>query len=211
MEGNGSEGTTSVTNEGSANSGEGSVSVEALQEQLNALRQTNERLLKESKTSKEKYKQAEEKLSQFELHADGERTEAAKPSPIKQADFWKKETEKLKSELERTKKTTLKAQIRSKIAQYAPDAIDLDDVLNQPKFVSILEGGIDEDSLSLADDSAKAYVAELRKAKSNLFKAGSNVGVVNKTPRNTAQNLNGKGFKDLSNEQLMELALMGKL
>jgi len=213
MEGKqGSEGTNSA-GEGQQNSGEGSVSIEELQAQLAALKATNERVLKEAKEAKAQKRTLQEQLEKIQLGEDGERQPEPKPSASKdkQLDFYKKQAESYKAQLEATRKTTLKAQIKAQVARFAPDAVDLDDLLNQPKFSHLLEGGVDEESLSLSEDAAKAYVAEVYKAKPWMKKAGNQVGVVNKPSRSGAQNLNGKGVKEMANDELFKLAISGKL
>ncbi len=198
MSKNASEGTQN-TGEGQPNSGEGDgASIQELQEQMAALKASNERLLQESKNWKQKYQsigsEAEER----------ERLEAEKAKDFKkQAEIERKRAADLQAKLKQRDESVLQANIKAAVAKAAPDAVDLDDLLNQPKFSHILKSGVDEESLSLSDETAKLYVAEVFKAKPHLKKASKSAATMNRAPNGRMSF--DEGAPDLSKKTDAEL------
>lgn len=131
----------------------------------------NARLLEESKRNKAKLQAANAMLKELE---------SFKTQKLEEDGNYKKlldqanEKLKLKDEESRTlKQKTLKGNITSTIARFANDVVDLEDLLNQPKFKSIIEDGLDEESLSLTDEAAQAYVKAVLEAKPHLKRPGT--------------------------------------
>lgn len=145
--------------------------------QLEQLKQTNARLLEESKKYKEKarsYEQEFEKVS--------EETLSKEKDLAKVLEAERKKLERLAKENKDMKQKTLQSNIFQTVAKYASDVNDIEDLLNQPKYGEILKRGIDADSLSLDEDVAKEYVETVLKAKPYLRKQAEATTLLTKKP-----------------------------
>lgn len=200
---NESEGSQDQSGEGSQNEGEGQESVESLREQLAAERASKARILKESQEWKAKAKGTASSTEERER----ERLEREKDyDGLLKAE--RNKAKALANENSQLRKSTLSSNIRATISKLAPDAVDLDDLLNQPKFSHLLKGGIDEDNLTLDEDAAKAYVSEVFKAKPHLRKATTSPRVVTRTPGGRTFDTGEAGdLSKKSNADLVRLAM----
>lgn len=151
--------------------------LEDLQKQFEQLKQTNARLLDESKKYKEKarsYEMEFEKVSEETLSKEKDLTKVLEAE--------RKKLERLAKENKDMKQKTLQSNIYQTIAKYATDVIDVDDLLNQPRYGEILKKGIDADSLSLDEEVAKEYVETVLKAKPHLKKQPEATTLLTKKP-----------------------------
>lgn len=126
----------------------------------------NERLLAESKAYKQKNKELQDRLDAIErknLEDQGNYKSLLEKS--------QKETEELRNSLSATNQKTLKANINATVAKFAGDVVDFEDLMNQKKFKSILEAGIDPEELTVTEDAAEKYVKAVLEAKPHLKKA----------------------------------------
>jgi hypothetical protein len=189
-------------NEGSAQSGEGqnqntgTKSVEELQKEIEALAASNKRLLDESKGFKEKYKMSEAEKAKHEEKIALEKGDLQKLLELSRAD-----TAKFKSENETLREKALNQEIVRTVSQYATDALNIEDVMNQPAYLAILKEAADRDNLTVNPEKAKTFVEEVRKAKPYLFKSSSQPVVVTKKPGSpgvmTPKSLNELESKDI--------------
>lgn len=166
---------------------------------MEKLESTNNRLLEESKTWKNKYR---------ELSSD---VEARQKQELEKTENWKDllEIEKNKraeyeAQLRDTKKAVLQKELNFKVATAAKDAYDVDDIINNlPKEMI----SIDEESLSVSGiDEAINFV---REKKPHLFVREKKSGMPSARPEGT----NGKQtYDDLSSaekDQMFAKALEG--
>jgi HPt (histidine-containing phosphotransfer) domain-containing protein len=170
------------------------------QAELEKLKATNNRLLAESQEWKARFKDemaAKERATKEQLEKDGNLKGLAEQL--------QKENQKLKEELGSTRSKVLKANIRSKVARFAGEVHDLEDVLNQPQFKDVLQTGIDQENLELNDDAAKNYVSEVLKAKPWLRKAPGPMNVNTNKPASSTSS--GASFSEMSLEELKKYAI----
>lgn len=153
----------------------------------------NERLLAESKANKQRNKELQARLDAIEkskLEEEGKYKELL--------DKEKKEKEELQSSISASNQKVLKANIRATIAKFATDVVDMDDLMNQPKFKKIIEEGLDGDELTLSDEAAQKYVKAVYEAKPHLKKVVATPG----THKGGKPTYNGKDqekdYKDMS-------------
>jgi uncharacterized protein (DUF885 family) len=161
-----------------------------LAEKLKQLEATNARLLEESKKNKTKSKEALtelEKIQQSTLEKEGDLQKILEAERIKNAEL----AEKLNS----VKAKTLRANMMATLAKHASEVHDLDDLVNQPKFFSMLKDGMDEETLELREDVAKEYIKKVLEAKPWLKKSSTTPGAVTTRP----------GFKDVSSKTISEM------
>jgi chromosome segregation ATPase len=204
-------------NEGSTQQGEGSATgeekptietlmaqVQNLTKMVEATEASKARVLSEAKATKEKLgKTASEK------------EEIQKQLLLKEGDLTKllemERTEKatVNAELSELKQKLVKTQIRSVVQEFAPDAIDLDDLLNQTQFSPILKEAVDLETLTVDHDKAKKFVDEVRKAKSHFFKSSSQPGVVTRKPGTQAV-ASQKAMHEMDSKELEALLRSGK-
>lgn len=131
----------------------------------------NVRLLEESKRNKAKANEYKTQLAELE---EFKRLKLEEEGNFKT--LLQQANDKLKAKDEESKalrQKTLKGNIVSTITRFANDVVDLEDLLNQPKFKSIIEEGLDEESLSLTDEAAEKYVKSVLEAKPHLRKPGA--------------------------------------
>jgi hypothetical protein len=159
---------------------------------IEQLKSTNDRLLEESKKTKEKFKLANDKLS------------IAEKEKLEKEGNYKELLEQTKNENKGLKQKMLLSNIQSTIAKYAKDAVDLEDVINQPKFKHILESGIDSENLSFDEEVAKLYVSEVYKAKPYL-KKGQVANVVTDKPQYKSEDKANKDYSSLNAKETEEL------
>lgn len=204
MSQNAHEGAQSNTGEGQTNSGESTgASIQELQEKMAALQASNERLLKESKDWKAKYQsigsEAEER----------ERAEAEKAkNHQKLVEIERKRVAELQAKLKARDESTLQANLKAAVLKAAPDVIDVEDVMNQPKYLPLLQSGVDMDSLTVTEEAVKSFVSTLSKDKPHLFKKGKAPSTFTKVPNGRAMSFeHSEDVKDKSNEELTAIAL----
>jgi hypothetical protein len=174
----------------------------------------NTRLLEESKKNKAKLQAANAKLAELEgFRSQKLEEEGQYKKLLEQAN----EKLKLKDEESKSlKQKTLKGNIVSTISRFANDVVDLDDLLNQPKFKSIIEDGLDEDSLSLTDEAAQAYVKAVLEAKPHLKKPSSAIqthkgGKPNYVPKEAAKTDISAMSRDELEKHILSLSEKGLL
>ena len=167
--------------------------------EIKRLKATNDRLLEESKKHKEKYQQVAAEFEKINEETVGKEKDINK---ILEAE--RKKAERIANENKKLKAETLNSRIRSSISKFADDVIDLDDLLNQPKFGDILKKGIDVDELSVDDDVMKEYVETVLKAKPHLRKQPEATTMLTKKPGFSASN--NKSLDQMTTKEMEELA-----
>jgi len=171
-----------------------------VEEQLKNLQATNARLLEESKKYKEKAR-----LSDSELERLSEETNGKEKDVNKIIDAANKKNEKIANENKKLRSETLNSRIRSVISKYAEGVIDLDDLLNQPKYGDILKKGIDVDELTVDEDIAKSYVEAVLKDKPYLKKQSDATTLLTKRP--SFQLEKGKTLASMTTKEIEEMAI----
>lgn len=175
------------------------LSAEELMAQLEQLKSTNERLLRESKEAKSKYKsvltEAEErKVAELKAKED---YKALYEQTSQEKSMFQKQLEDLKNQ------TTFNS-IKFQVAKMCPDAHDVDDVLNKIKITSAM---INPETGEV--DGIKSQIDEVRKKYVYLFK--QNAPAMN----NTSPSYAPPAPKDISKmsmiekNELLKKALMG--
>jgi hypothetical protein len=191
------------------NSGEVQEKVELSEvlKRLEELESTNKRLLEESKGYK---KQATDYKSKLELFEKKKVEESGDISAKLELEL--KEKEKLLSENKTLRAKTLKNNIRAAISNVAKDVYDMDDFLNQPKFVSILEDGIDGENLTVSEEAAKTYANAVLKEKPWMKRNSSQEEVDATRPnvKETTKNVASKSYDELK-EELKKQIIQTKL
>lgn len=141
-----------------------------LMAEIEKLRSTNERLLAESnkfktrKSELEEYKSKLEAIEQKKLEEEGNWQEMLEIERRKRAE--------LEDSLQKRDRQILKSNVFNQVANYAKDAYDVNDLLAQKDYASMIE--IDEDSLTPTSDSVQKFVDSLKADKKYLFR-GNNV------------------------------------
>jgi len=171
-----------------------------LAEQLKAAQASNARLLEESKKNKEKFR-----LSESELERLSEETNSKEKDVNKIIETERKKAEKIANENKKLRSETLNSRIRSSLSKYASDVIDVEDLLNQPKYGDILKSGIDIDELTVNDEVMKSYVETVLKDKPYLRKQSDATTMMTKKPG--FQFEKGKTLDDMSSKELQEMAI----
>lgn len=167
--------------------------------ELEKLKATNERLLEESKKYKEKYRQVEAEFEKINVETVSKEKDVNK---ILEAE--RKKAEKIVNENKKLRAETLNSRLRSSISKFADDVIDLDDLLNQPKFSDILKRGIDADELTVDDDVMKEYVETVLKAKPHLRKQPEATAMLTKKPGFSSAS--SKSLDQMTTKEMEELA-----
>lgn len=167
--------------------------------EIKRLKATNERLLEESKKHKEKYQQVSAEFEKINEETVGKEKDINK---ILEAE--RKKNERVANENKKLKAETLNSRIRSAISKFADDVIDLDDLLNQPKFGDILKKGIDVDELSVDEDVMKEYVETVLKAKPHLRKQPEATAMLTKKPGFSSTS--SKSLDQMTTKEMEELA-----
>lgn len=171
-----------------------------VEEQLKNLQATNARLLEESKKYKEKSRLSESELERLSDEANGKEKDVNKI-----IDAANKKAEKIANENKKLRSETLNSRIRSVISKYAEGVIDLDDLLNQPKYGDILKKGIDVDELTVDEDIAKSYVEAVLKDKPYLKKQSDATTLLTKRP--SFQLEKGKTLASMTTKEIEEMAI----
>lgn len=171
-----------VNGEGQANQGEhqdsqGTETLESLQKKFAEVQATNNRLLEESKKNKAKSKEYEAQLESERLEKF-KNISSAEEKVKALEEMYKKSEEKRKA----MEKKALNEAILSRVMQAAPDAYDYKDLLAQTEFAPILIDGVDEENLTIKDESVKTFISKVREAKPYMFKPQQQVGTFNKKP-----------------------------
>lgn len=173
--------------------------------EVTRLKATNARLLEESRKNKEKYRTVESEFERINDEVAGKEKDINKVLSEKE-----RKLEKISNENKRLKAETLNSRIRTSISKYSDDVVDLDDLLNQPKFAEILKRGIDVEDLTVDDDVMKEYVDTVLKAKPHLRKQSEATTVMTRKPGfSPSQN---KSIDQMSVKEIEEMAyqLFGK-
>lgn len=171
--------------------------------------EVNDRLLAESKANK---KRAQELAAELDAIKNKQLEEQGNYKDLLEKE--KKEKEELRNNLVSSSQKTLKANIQATVAKFATDVVDLEDLMNQPKFKKILEEGIDGEELTLSEDAAEKYVKAVLEAKPHLRKTvvipGTHKGgKPNYNP--SGPNSSGKSLSSMTQEELRaELAKVSK-
>lgn len=171
-----------------------------VEDQLKTLQATNARLLEESKKYKEK-----SRLSESELERLSEESNGKEKDINKIIDAANKKNEKIANENKKLRSETLNSRIRTVISKYAVGVIDLEDLLNQPKFSEILKKGIDVDELTVDEDVAKSYVEAVLKEKPYLMKQSDATTMMTKKP--SFQLEKGKTIDNMTSKELMDMTI----
>ncbi len=148
------------------------IDVKALQEEMVSLRQTNERILEESKQNKTKYR---------ELRADVDKKES---TVLEESESWKElyDREKdasfgLNEQLQKQTKLILRKELNFQVASEARDAYDIDDVINAlPRDIL----SVDKDNLEVSN--VKEAVGLLKQRKPWLFDTKKSSGMPSGRP-----------------------------
>lgn len=148
------------------------IDVKALQEEMVSLRQTNERILEESKQNKDKYRT---------LRSDVDKKESA---VLEESESWKElyDREKdtafgLSEQLQKQTKLILRKELNFQVAAEAGDAHDINDVINAlPKDI------ISIDKESMAVNNVKEAVNLLKQKKPWLFDTKRSTGMPSGKP-----------------------------
>lgn len=158
---------------------EGSKTAEELQaekiqkeEEAARLTATNARLLKESQDNKNKARDLQAKLDELEakkLEDSGDKEAQLKAERAKAA--------KALDELKNTQKKVINQTVKEKVAKYAGDVFNVEDLLARPKFKDYLKEGLDKESLDFNDDVAKRFVEDTKKEAPYLWKVQGGMGV----------------------------------
>jgi DNA repair exonuclease SbcCD ATPase subunit len=133
---------------------------------------TNARLLKESQDYKEKYRASLKEKEELEAKKAQESGDISA-----QLELEKKKRQQYQDELNKTKKKVVTQAVREKISKYAGDVHNLDDLLSRPALKNFLKEGLDEENLDFHDESAKAFVEEVKKDSPYLWKNMGSMGV----------------------------------
>lgn len=165
---------------------------------VESLAKTNERLLKESKTYKQKFNELSKQLQERE-----EREAAQANDYKKQLELAQQRMEELKGQNKTYKQKTLQTNLYNVAAKVAPDVYDIEDLLNQPKFSDKLVEAIDEDNLEVNEVKLKEYVDAVLKAKPHLKRVASQVVPDTKIPKGKVSTSEGpKDVKSMTREEL---------
>jgi len=149
-----------------------SIDVEALVAKVEQLEQTNNRILDESKTYKEKYRQLR----------DGVQKEKA--VKLEEGENWKElldieknKTHGLEESLNKYKKTSIKKDLQFQVAKHANNAFDVEDVIR-----SLPQDLISIDDENLTVQGVDEAVARVKEHKPYLFNSTTKHGMVNSRP-----------------------------
>jgi hypothetical protein len=183
------------------------VDVNEIKKRIEQLESTNKRLLEESKGFKKEAIDYKSKLEQFEKKKIDESGDISA-----KLEHELKEKEKLLNENKTLRAKTLKHNIRSVIGQFAKDVHDMEDFLNQPKFIKILEDGIDAENLTISEDAAKAYSNAVLKEKPWMQKNSTQeeVDTIRPNFKDATKNVSAKSYDELR-EELKKQIIQTKL
>lgn len=166
---------------------------------LDALRATNERLLKESRENKEKYKRALAEKEELEAKKLSESGDLAA-----QLEAERKRAQKYEAELKQTKSLVISQKMRDKLVKFAGDVYNPDDLITRPELKEFIKDGLDEDKLDFADDSAKKYIETLKKNAPYLWKPTNGVGANTSRPSSSSTQVSSVDIAKMEKEELKE-------
>ena len=172
--------------------------IEALRSQIEQLESTKQRLLAESNKYKTRKSEVDELRDQLSSY---------KAKELEQKGEWQKRLEMeqeqrllLQNELESQRKRVLKANIVSEVANYAKDAYDVNDLLAQRDYASMIEA--DEETLEPNRESIKNFVDSLREKKTYLFKGNKVASMADAKP--TIEKTKPKTFNQMNDTEKQE-------
>ena len=171
-----------------------------LMTEIEQLKSTNERLLSESKTNKTKRTEIEELQSQIT---------AFKSKELKEKGNWQElltqeqeKTRDLEGKIKEQDGKILKGNIVNAVSKAAKDAWDVNDLLSQSDYASMIE--VNDETLMPTKESIDAFVNSLKEKKKYLFKGGKIATMVDEKP--VTNNPIEKKFNQMSTaEQLNSL------
>lgn len=137
-----------------------------LMAEIEQLRSTNERLLGESKSNKTRKSELEELKSMVETYKKRELEE--KGSWQERLEHEQRRANELEGKIKDQTNKLLKSNIFNSVANHAKDAFDVNDLLAQRDYASMIE--VDEESLEPIVESVQKFVSSLKADKSYLFK-----------------------------------------
>lgn len=152
------------------------------------LKATNARLLRESQEYKTKYQAALQEKENVE--AERIKVSGTMEEKLKLAE---KQNQELLAKLNGTTKIVINQEVKNKVLRFAGDVHSEEDLLSSPKLKEYLEKGFDKDKLEFQDDFAKQFVEEVRKEKPYLWKSSGPIGAHTGKPGATTSSLNGGG------------------
>lgn len=170
------------------------VDVNEVLKRLEELQGSYERAVKESKSYKEKLNEEKSRAAKAE-----EEKIKASGDLAQQLEYERKQREEVERKAKTIASQTLQQKLREAAKRFAPDAHDIEDLLNQPKHKAILQAGIDAENLTVDENAVKNYVNAVLSEKPWLKKNLEQASVDSKKP-----NANGsqKNLKSLSDSEL---------
>jgi hypothetical protein len=144
---------------------------------LERLKATNKRLLEESMSYKDKYKKAlaeKEELESKKLNESGSLSD--------QLAHEKRLRQQAEEKLGQTTKKVVSQAVKEKILKYAGDVYSLEDLMSKPKLKEYLKQGLDEENLDFNDESAKAFVDDIKKESPYLWRSSQPVAALTSKP-----------------------------
>lgn len=167
------------------------VDVQGLQEKLETLQKSYERVLNESKSHAEKYKSLRDKMT------NDEQQRLEQSGDLKQLlELEKRKRQEVEQRLTDTRKTALKKSLNFEIAQFANDAHDITDVISNVTKSDLVN--YNEDTLQF--EGINEAVTMLRENKPYLFRNQNIPSMV--TGRPTINTPKEKSLNDMSVEEL---------
>ena len=183
------------------------VNIDELKSKLEELTSQNERLLYESKKFKTRKSDVDELRAELESY---------KKKELEQKGDWqsrlemeRKQREELQAKLEARDKEVLKSNIFNAVSNYAKDAHDVNDLLAQRDYASMIE--IDEEKLAPTKESIHKFVDSLKEEKKYLFKGHKVASMADTKPtmekpvQKTIKQLSQKEREDKMKELLSSL------
>ena len=167
---------------------------EKLLAEIERLQSTNDRLLMESKQNKTKRTELDELRGQLEAYQKKEMEQKGNYQEMLNLEIEKRQ--KLESELRERDGKLLKSNIFNAVANYAKDAHDVNDLLAQKDYASMIE--INEDSLEPVSESIYKFVDSLKENKAYLFKG--------KTPKPMGHEKAGSGISKPAEKSLANMS-----
>lgn len=175
-----------------------------LEDKLTKLEQTNARLLEESRKNKERARQLEAETKRLEAERE-EQLMSKEKDVSKVLELERKKVEKFSNETKKLKHEILQGRIRQAVSKYATNVVDIEDVLNQPQYFEILKRGIDQEELTVSEESVKEYVETVLKAKPHYIAKPEATTVMTKKPSYSFSK-NGD-WRSLETKEIEKLAL----
>jgi hypothetical protein len=160
--------------EGSTTGKENSTSEENHEENLDPakLKASNARLLAESK----KYKEEARRLAAEKEERENKLLEeSGNKDALLEAE--RKKAKKALDDLAKKNKQIISSVVKEKIAKYAGDVYNVEDLVKRPSLKEFLKEGLDEEKLDFSDDVAKKYVEEVKKEAPYLWKTQGGLGI----------------------------------